>query len=70
MSSTPKQFTGTSESGDFAEAIDLAVAAAKDGLSTDFIKWTLVSVTGEYGGFTLQRHLTVTISATGPSGAA
>lgn len=56
-------FSGLSKNGEPHEAIDAAVAAAKDGLQTDAVKWRLLEFRGEYGGFVLQEHLTAVIEA-------
>jgi hypothetical protein len=68
MNADPRQFTGTSPHGSLDEALELAFQAALAELPTDFVRWRLLTVTGEYGGITEQRRLTATISATGPSG--
>lgn len=63
---SPKTFNGTSKKGDFHEALHAAIGAAKEGLTTDFVRWRLEKVSGENGGFILQNDLTVTIAARGP----
>lgn len=55
------KFSGLSKNGNLHEAIDAAVAAAKNTLQTDFVQWRLAELTGEYGGFTHQEHLTAVI---------
>ena len=62
-----ERFSGTSKNDDFQEALRLAIAAAKDGLRTDFVQWTLIRVFDEDGGVVLQNDLTVEIEADGPS---
>ena len=57
------EFQGTSERGNFEEALQDAIAKAKNGLTTDLINWSLTSVSGVHGGFVIQETLTVTISA-------
>ena len=58
-----KKFTGTSNHGNFQEALDHAIApaqAAEPG--ADMItKWRLETVKGEAGGIAGIRHLTVEI---------
>lgn len=61
------EVSATSKFGDLSEAINLAVAQAKEELTTDFIRWDMISLSGEYGGITTQRHLTIKISAKGPA---
>jgi hypothetical protein len=65
MSKTQK-YSGTSNKGDFTEALDSAIAAAKSGLSTTLVKWTLGQVSGLNGGFVGQNDLTVEIEASAP----
>lgn len=60
-------FEGKSTNGNIEEAIEIAVELAKESLQTDFIIWKLIDVQGEYGGYLHQTHLTVRISASGPS---
>jgi hypothetical protein len=57
-----QQFEGQSENGNFEEALQLAIATAKEALSTDFVNWTLEKVHGENGGFVLVNILKVVIS--------
>lgn len=61
-----KRFSGTSNKGDFSEALRLAIQAAKDGLSTELVVWTLLVVSGENGGIRPQNDLTVEILAAAP----
>ena len=60
------KFQGASDRGDFQEAVANAIAAAKNGLKTDFVRWKLVDVSGQNGGFVLVDEITVTIQAQGP----
>ena len=60
------RYTGTSDNSDFNEALLLAIAAAKEGLGSDFVTWVLLVVTGANGGFAGQNDLTVEIEATVP----
>jgi len=62
------KFTGTSESGDFHEALRNAINAAIEatGVADALIKWKLVYVTGESGGITGLDILNVTIQTLGP----
>jgi flavin-binding protein dodecin len=57
------KFTGTSKNGDIQEALANAIGAAKDGLKTDLVRWTLDEISGEDGGFVLVRDITVKINA-------
>ena len=59
-----RRFSGTSNKGDFREALASAIAEAKQGLGTDLVRWTLLLVTGVNGGFAGQNDLTVHIKAT------
>ncbi len=59
-------FVGTSESGDFGEALAAAIAAAKEGLHSTLVLWTLRDVSGESGGFVAVNRLSVTIEARVP----
>lgn len=54
-------FSGTSEKGDFSQALDQAIAAALAALPTDIVRWKLININGLYGGFVHQKQLTVTI---------
>ncbi|HEX8396260.1 MAG TPA: hypothetical protein VF644_02360 [Pyrinomonadaceae bacterium] len=60
---TTKQFEGKSNQGDIYEALDNAIEAAKQGLRTTLVEWTLSKVSGVYGGFVPARDLTVFIEA-------
>lgn len=60
------KFEGTSNEGDFNEALQRAIAAALEGLSSTLVTWRLLEVSGENGGFTLANNLTVTIEARVP----
>lgn len=57
------RYTGTADNGDINVALRLAIAAAKEGLGSDFVTWTLLLVTGANGGFAGQNDLTVEIDA-------
>jgi hypothetical protein len=59
-------FTGTSDKGDFEEALGAAVQSAmesRQGSSDAMIEWKLKSVSGVNGGFAGFRKLTVSIEA-------
>ena len=56
-------FTGTSERGDFQEALTSAVAAAK--AKANFVRWKLHAVSGERGGFAGANRVVVTIRVEG-----
>jgi hypothetical protein len=59
------KFTGTSEVGDFQEALRNAIGAAQvaSGGADIIIKWRLDNVTGESGGLRPINKLYVTIQA-------
>src|SRR5437899_2322643 len=70
--STPKSppeavtFTGTSDKGDFEDALGVAVQSAMEsrkGTADAMIEWKLKSVSGVNGGIAGFRKLTVTIEA-------
>ena len=56
-------YSGTSSSGDIGEALEAAVALARESLQADLVQWKLVALEGAYGGFIDKRVLTVSISA-------
>jgi hypothetical protein len=58
-----REFSATSQAGDFAEALRAAVAAATTELSAPFFAWTLERVTGTVGGIVNAHDVTVTLSA-------
>ncbi len=60
-------FIGTSNSGNFQEALSNAIATAKETLETDFIKWKLEELSGEDGGFVTVQVLSVKINAQSPT---
>ena len=62
------KFTGTSERGNFQEALRNAINAAIEdsGVADIIIKWKLDCVTGENGGITGLDVLNVTIQTLGP----
>jgi hypothetical protein len=60
------RYTGTSDNSDINEALRLAIMAAKEGLGSDFVTWTMLVVSGANGGFVGQNDLTVEIEATVP----
>ena len=57
------KFEGTSNQGDFNEALQKAIAAALEGLSSTLITWRLLEVSGENGGVVGANNLTVAIEA-------
>lgn len=63
----PRKISGTSSNGDLHEALKLAIQNAKDSFPADYVKWELLGVHGENGGFLQVDNLTVTISARGPA---
>lgn len=60
-------FEGKSKKNDIQEALEEAIAAAKAGLITDFVRWRLEQLSGEDGGIVGVRDLIVRIHARGPS---
>ncbi|MEL7468782.1 MAG: hypothetical protein AAFN27_10025 [Pseudomonadota bacterium] len=52
-----KKFTGYSRNNDLSEALANAISQAKQGLTTDFVRWKLEFVKGEAGGFILSTDL-------------
>lgn len=60
------KFRGTSKQGDFHEALDNAIAAAKEGLTSSLVIWQLQDVSGQNGGFAQVNDLTVIIRARVP----
>jgi hypothetical protein len=61
-----KRFTGTSKKGDVEEAFHHAIAAAKAGLKSELVTWTLLIMSGVNGGIAPQNDLTVEIEAAAP----
>jgi len=62
-----KEFSGTSDNGDFHEALAKAIAKAKLGLGpTDYVRRKLRDMRGENGVVVLLNKLTVRITARGP----
>ena len=57
-----KTFIGESTNGSIQEAIDDAIAKAKETIPTDFVDWKIESITGTDGGFVQVRNVQVTIS--------
>lgn len=60
------RFSGTADNGDINVALALAVQAAKEGLGSTLVVWTLLVVSGANGGFVGQNDLTVEIEASVP----
>jgi len=54
-------FKGTSDSGDFSQALLNAIKTAKEQLGTDYVVWELATISGENGGFLLVNILHVEI---------
>jgi hypothetical protein len=59
------RFSGTSNNGDFQEALGLAIAAAKKKLG-ELVNWKLLQIHGVNGGIRGQNDLTVEIEAAAP----
>ena len=62
------QFTSTSASGDFSEALRGAIRSADGALNALFFTWKLESVSGAVGGFVGARTVSVTIEASDLAG--
>lgn len=60
------RYSGTADNGDISVALRLAIEAAKEGLGSDLVQWTLLLVYGANGGFVGQNDLTVEIEASIP----
>jgi len=56
-----QMFKGTSDSGDFSQALLNAIKTAKEQLGTDYVVWELATISGENGGFLLVNILHVEI---------
>jgi hypothetical protein len=60
-------YTGTSDTGSFQEALDIAIANASQQICPDCsdyrVEWRLNSVTGRQGGFSFVNEVTVAIHA-------
>jgi len=63
----PQTYSGTSNTGNIAEAIEAAILAAKESIPADFVTWELASIQGKSGGFIDISSVTVSIRATGPT---
>lgn len=61
-----KRYSGTSKKGNFDEAVQQAIAAAKKALGSELVQWTLVLTEGVNGGIVGQNDLTVEIVAAAP----
>jgi hypothetical protein len=57
------RYSGTADNGDINVALALAIKAAKEGLGSEIVTWTLLVVFGTNGGFAGQNDLTVEIEA-------
>lgn len=57
-------YTGTSSTGNIAEALDAAITRAKESIPASLVKWKLTSMEGINGGFVETNVINVTISAT------
>ena len=60
------RYSGTADNGDINLALHLAIKAAKEGLGSDIVLWTLLVISGANGGFVGQNDLTVEIEASVP----
>lgn len=68
MNSKQNLFEGTSETGDFNEAINAAVAEAKKAFEADGIKWKMKEVIGESPGMNFPDVIIVVIEAVAVKG--
>ncbi len=57
------RFTGTSDSGDFGEALHNAITEAKGKLRAERVSWNLADVKGVNGGIIPEDKLSVTVQA-------
>ena len=57
------RYSGTADNGDINIALRLAIEAAKEGLGSTIVNWTLLVVFGSNGGAVGQNDLTVEIEA-------
>ena len=62
-----KLYLGTSDSGNISEAIEAAILSAKEGIPSSFVRWELVKIQGESGGFIDKNSVTVSIHAVAQS---
>ncbi|MCF7966869.1 MAG: hypothetical protein K9L79_15230 [Methylobacter tundripaludum] len=62
-----KVYSGAPDTGNISEAIEAAILSAKESILADFVRWELVSIQGESGGFLDKSSVTVFIRATGPN---
>jgi hypothetical protein len=60
------EFSGTSASGDIAEALQLAIQAAKEGIPSSMVNWKIVDISGTSGGFVEVNEVVVKILAEPP----
>jgi hypothetical protein len=60
-------FEGLSDNGSFEEALSDAIEKAKQQLTIDLVKWNLIGVSGENGGFVGVNQIKVSINASSPA---
>ena len=60
------RYSGTAHDGDFNQALRLAIEAAKEGLGSTLVRWTLLVTFGSNGGVAGENDLTVEIEASVP----
>jgi hypothetical protein len=60
------RYSGTADNGDINVALSLAIKAAKEGLGSEIVRWTLLVVFGANGGVVGQNDLMVEIEASVP----
>lgn len=60
------RYSGTAHDGDFNTALRLAIEAAREGLGSTLVRWTLLVVFGSNGGVAGENDLTVEIEASVP----
>jgi hypothetical protein len=64
-SKSTTSFTGTSQRGDLAEALEHAIKQAMDSSQTAdvLVTWTIEKISGKSGGFPGRKEVSVTITA-------
>ena len=60
------RYSGTADNGDINIALRLAIEAAKEGLGSTLVSWTLLVVFGSNGGIKGENDITVEIEAHAP----
>lgn len=63
MPTSENVYVGKSDSGNISDAIEMAILSAKESIPSDFVKWEMVKIQGESGGFIDKNSVTITIYA-------